>query len=399
MHSLSIFYQFGNRLLYGCQVFVYRDEFELSLRGIQKPMQYESRAEKKSNTISARTSAVGISKLFKDRRREHWQAGLPSYLASHQSEPIPHIVAVGGAKGGVGKSILSANLAAKLACHGHRVLLIDLDLGSANLHTYFGLPMPSASVADVLAGAEQSLESVFVETPVDGLLLAPGGRDDSWAPHMDAPESVFGSFWQRILQAKSKWNIDFVILDLGAGSHPLTIDFFSIAHLGITTVLPEPTSIENAYSFLKATLWRLAANVSQRMNSGPSAGELKKFLFSDADGVTTDTMTTFEKLKSLSDQHPKLVEMLLGALKGRQLGVVVNQVRSQRDIDIGPSMGHISRRFFGMQASSIGFLNYDDAAWKSLRNRRLLVLDFPHSILARRVHEVAMRIRSDMGYD
>ena len=75
-------------------------------------------------------------------RQRGWELGLPGY-ADLSGRCPPPIIAVGGGKGGVGKSLVSANLAVKLAASGWRVLAIDMDIGGANLHTYFGLPTPT----------------------------------------------------------------------------------------------------------------------------------------------------------------------------------------------------------------------------------------------------------------
>src|SRR5690606_11405540 len=80
---------------------------------------------------------------------EGWLAGLPSHIEAPTFQ-VPAIVAVGGGKGGVGKSLVSANLAIRLGLSGRKVLAIDLDMGGANLHTYFGLAAPRVNLADAL---------------------------------------------------------------------------------------------------------------------------------------------------------------------------------------------------------------------------------------------------------
>ena len=76
-------------------------------------------------------------------------------------------------------------------------------------------------------------------------------------------------------------------------------------------------------------------------------------------------------------------------MQGRYLGVVLNQARNQADMDIGQSMEHICQKYFGFQSRYLGYLNYDEAVWKSLRNRRHLMTDFPHSLIAKRLAVVA----------
>ena len=77
---------------------------------------------------------------------------------------------------------------------------------------------------------------------------------------------------------------------------------------------------------------------------------------------------------------------------------MVNQIRSQRDIDVGNSMMSVTRSYFGFEAMYLGHLNYDDAAWKSLRNNRLLTVDFPYSLLARRIYDISRSVDNVVGF-
>ncbi len=330
---------------------------------------------------------------------ESWSAGLPpqGLIVAPAPDKIPTILAIGGGKGGVGKSILSANLAAKLGQVGFRVLLVDLDIGSANLHTYFGLPIPQRTLADYVLFQQCSFEDVLCNTPNKNVYLLAGGKDEAWSDASDFGAGAFSNLWASLLNAQVKQGIDFIILDLGAGTHRHTIDFFISAHLGVVTVIPEPTSIENAYSFLKASLWRIVENVGVSTNSCAAADEIKEHIFNPYSRFT-NSGSHLSRLKSLGPEYSDITKQIFKALKGRQVGFVVNQIRSQKDIDIGESMQTISRNFFGFDTRFLGYMNYDDAAWKSLRNKRLLVADFPHCILSKKISEVTSRILRSLGY-
>ena len=330
------------------------------------------------------------------RTREAWMAGLPAHVGIDAPGEIPTIIAVGGGKGGVGKSILSANIAAKLGRAGFKVLLVDLDLGSANLHTYFGMSMPNATLAQFVLYQQSPFSDLIVETDAPGVSMVAAGKDESWSDSGEFGSGALLSLWDSLLLTRKEHKFDFVILDLGAGTHRHTIDFYCSAHVGIVTVLPEPTSIENAYSFLKAAMWRFIENAGIHTNACAAADEIKEVLFNPQRGGGRGSL--LRKLVKIHKIHPELVAHILQALDGRLMGFVINQIRSQRDIDIGPSMATVSKNYFGYRTSFLGYLNYDDAAWKSLRNRRLLVLDFPHSILTRRIGEVTAGILSNVRY-
>ena len=87
------------------------------------------------------------------------------------------LTAVGGGKGGVGKSLTSVNLATYFALQGRRVVLIDGDLGGADLHTLLGMAPPRLSLASFIKREVETLDEILVETPVPGLRLMAGGSD------------------------------------------------------------------------------------------------------------------------------------------------------------------------------------------------------------------------------
>lgn len=349
----------------------------------------------KSSRSSGSANAHQNVANYLARNRDNWMYGLPAHVVDLPNN-LPTFIAVGGGKGGVGKSILSANLSARFAQAGFKVLLVDLDLGSANLHTYFGLGVPKRTLADFLLYERSSFEDILLKTSAPGVFLAAGGNDETWADSADYGSGAFVALWDALIYAKKNLGVHVVVLDLGAGTHRHTIDFFTAAHMGIVSVLPEPTSIENAYSFLKATMWRLIENAGMHINSCAAADDVKEVLFSPYKDKSGGSY--LRKLQKIQAEYPDLIEHIFLALKGRQIGFVVNQIRSQRDIDIGNSMQVVSHNYFGFQTQSLGYLNYDDAAWKSLRNKRLLVLDFPHCILTKRIGDVASRTLSFLGY-
>ena len=337
-----------------------------------------------------------VSPLLQSRQRG-WELGLPAGVETCGRTP-PVIIAVGGGKGGVGKSLVSANLAARLAATGRKVLAIDLDFGGANLHTYFGLGVPKLGLADALLSRHKSLLEVSLPSPVDGVRIVAGGREEAWEADFPGGRGVHPALFEALLASKEVGQADFVVLDLGAGTHRHTIDFYALAHLGIITVLPEPTSIENAYLFLKTSLFRLIDNVGEKLAAKQVADEIKNALTAPAGPGAAGATGYAEKLRQAAMYHPGFVGQVAQALSGRTLGIAVNQTRSQKDIDVGKSMEVIGERYFGFQTRCLGYLNYDEAAWKSLRNRRLLVVDFPHAVLSRRFSDLTRAALTQLGF-
>src|SRR5215471_12704007 len=95
-------------------------------------------------------------------------------ITKETDAPRPLVVAVGGGKGGIGKSVISANLAVALAKQGAQVVAVDADLGSANLHTLFGIDHPDASIQALIDGRVQRLDELAIGTDVPRLRLIAG---------------------------------------------------------------------------------------------------------------------------------------------------------------------------------------------------------------------------------
>jgi len=162
---------------------------------------------------------------------------------------VKHIIAVGGGKGGVGKSIFSISLAASLAEMGKDVVLADFDLGGANLHTYLGVNSKK-SIADFFQKKVGSLEEILEDTGIENLRLISGSE---FVPGIANP-----AYWMKMKMIRhlKALRADILIIDLGAGVHYNVLDLFGLAESGIVVTTPEPGAVINAYSFIKAALFR-----------------------------------------------------------------------------------------------------------------------------------------------
>ena len=155
------------------------------------------------------------------------------------------IWAIAGGKGGTGKSFVISCLGTYLAIMGKRVILIDADLGGANLHTFLGIDRPKCSLTDFFDKKSQ-LNELIVESRIPNLGLLVGALQTL------APDGIKYAQKQKLLRHIKSLDADHVLIDLGAGAHFNTIDTFLLADKMIVVVVPEITSIENVYYFLRA---------------------------------------------------------------------------------------------------------------------------------------------------
>ncbi|OEY67085.1 MinD/ParA family protein [Marinobacter sp. X15-166B] len=160
-----------------------------------------------------------------------------------KSRPV-QVIAVSGGKGGVGKSNVSVNLGIALAQMGRRVVLLDADLGLANLDVLLGLTA-RRNLADVLAG-ECSLSEVLVDGP-GGIKVVPASSGTQRMTQLSAMEHA------GLINAFSELSdqIDVLIIDTAAGINESVVSFLRAAQEVLLVVCDEPTSITDAYALIK----------------------------------------------------------------------------------------------------------------------------------------------------
>ena len=277
----------------------------------------------------------------------------PRSSASTATRP-GQIIAVGGGKGGSGKSLVAVSLAVELARRGLHPLLVDCDLGGANLHTFFGLEPPRQALSDFVLRRVENLASLVLRTPVPGVGLVPGARNAVQIANPLYQQK------QRLLRELRRLEAEVVILDLGAGSHTNVVDFFLLADTGILVVAPEPTSIENAYLFLKASFLR-------RLKAIDLDDQGKATLQDAMRSISGRPRSPAEIVRAVGERDAALAGRLENALATFRPWLVVNQVRLPADLELGEGMCAVAQRVFGIPLSYLGHLRHYDQVWRAVR--------------------------------
>jgi flagellar biosynthesis protein FlhG len=290
------------------------------------------------------------------------------------------IWAIGGGKGGTGKSFVAASLGIFLSQLGKRVILIDTDLGCANLHTCLGLPYPEATLSDFLRGRVKKIQEVLVPTPLPKLTLISGAQDI-----LEISNPRYSQKMRLIRQVQSL-DFEYIILDLGAGTSFNILDFFLMADNGILAVLPEPTSIENVYRFIKSAFYRRFKKVVR----DPAIREIitQGMDQKNERGIRTPH-DLIEYVASIDESvGAKLTEEMY-AFKPK---LVVNEVRSKDDVALGFSMRSSCSKYFGIQVEYLGFVEFDNNVWQCSKRKRPLMLDYPHSSAAKCIERIGQNL-------
>ncbi|TWI53905.1 flagellar biosynthesis protein FlhG [Pseudomonas duriflava] len=178
------------------------------------------------------------------------------------------VIAVTGGKGGVGKTNVSVNLSLALADLGRRVMLLDADLGLANVDVLLGLA-PKRTLSDVVAG-ECDLRDVILQGP-GGIRIVPAASGMQGMVQLTALQHA------GLIQAFSEisYDIDVLVIDTAAGIGDSVVSFVRAAQEVLLVVCDEPTSITDAYALIKMfnrdhgiTRFRVLANMAMTPQEG-----------------------------------------------------------------------------------------------------------------------------------
>ncbi|MBD90090.1 MAG: hypothetical protein CL940_07120 [Deltaproteobacteria bacterium] len=278
------------------------------------------------------------------------------------------LTAVGGGKGGVGKSLTSVNLATYFALQGRRVVLIDGDLGGADLHTLLGMAPPRLSLASFIKREVETLDEILVETPVPGLKLMAGGSDILGLANPQFAQKM------KLIRHLKKLAADEVILDLGAGTSFAVLDLFNAAAERIAVLTPDPTAIQDTYAFLKTALHRRLKRDLAARNAPDEA--LKDTILEAIEGGSGRRVATIEELRErVAGVSEEATSKLDAILADYRPWVILNMATTAEGRATADSLGKVARDFISMELRHAGTVERDPEMARSVRRMRPHLLD------------------------
>jgi len=266
-----------------------------------------------------------------------------------QSIKKPHIWAIGGGKGGVGKSVVSILIALALARNGQKTVLVDADLGGANLHTMMGIKTPARTLNDFLTKKYDNIEDICIRTQVKNLELICGASEIlSLANPLFAQKN-------KIVQSVTNMAVDHVILDLGAGTSYNVIDFFLIADSPVVVLTPQPISIQNAYGFVRNTMYR---KLSRMASQHPSLQEVIKTAMNPKNDSKMRTIA--DLFDAIRKTHGvKAVNQLTQAISKIKPMLITNMAKTERDGNASRIIQLVAEKYLMMDAYQVGVIERD----------------------------------------
>ncbi len=245
--------------------------------------------------------------------------------SSESKVQTARVITVSSGKGGVGKSNVAINLAVQFKKMGKKVLILDADFGLANIEVMFGA-IPKYSLADVIYKG-MGIRDVITNGPMDIGFISGG----SGVVGMNNLGSDTLNFLVKNI-AKLDEMADVVIIDTGAGISEAVLEFLLASEEIILVTTPEPTSITDSYSLLKA----LKSNSRFR-------NETKLRVIANKVASTEDGQQLYHKLATVVEQYLGLETSLLGVIP--QDVALKNAVMQQSPVTIASPSAQSARAF------------------------------------------------------
>jgi len=295
------------------------------------------------------------------------------------SKSVDRFIAVGGGRGGVGKSLIAVNLAVYFAQLGKSVVLVDADGAGSNLHAHFGMRAARAE-PDVDEGGLDAIRRALVPTSVPGLSLLPAAHD-AVAPGV-ALRAGRKMRWLAGLRALGS---EYLVIDVGPGHGDFALDVMLAADVAVAVTVPEPPAIETTYRFLRAAFRR-------RLRRALVRDKLRSGLLERALSDLGELPSPIDLVRKLSRMDKQLAEQSWIEAQAMRVQLIVNQTRVRTDMELGAWMSGLVARHYGVALDELGHVEHDDTVWLTVRRNKPLLVDSPASKSARNVERLARRV-------
>jgi len=255
---------------------------------------------------------------------------LRELVKSNRGQTSPaRVIAITSGKGGVGKTNLAVNLGIALIKQGARVLLVDADLGLANVDMLLGV-VPRFNLGQVISG-QRNIEEIITSGPLNLRIIASGSADYKMA---NLSERSLEFCLRQLNDLEG--NTDIMLVDTGAGISRNVLKFVLAAGEVIIVTTPEPTAITDAYGIIK-----VVASVDQKI----------------------------------------------------PLWVVVNMVNNENEgWQVMERLSAVSKRFLGVELSCIGFIPMDPNVARAVKEQQPFILSKPRSAASQKILEIARNL-------
>ncbi len=288
---------------------------------------------------------------------------------------------IASGKGGVGKSLVAANLAIGLSRMGHKTILVDLDMGGSNLHMILGLRNLRGGLGTFLSDKGNDFGSIVVSTDYSGLRFVPGDAEIPGMANLQVTQK------RSLIKQLRNLDADYVVLDLGAGTHLNTLDFFLVSNRGIIVTTPTPTATVNAYLFLKNLIFRLITTSTKAKSS--ARGYLDELKHNSGTLRSIYIPQLVSKIGEIDPESHGAVTEALGRLRPR---IVLNMLEDPKDAEKALRLRRSCQQYLGLDLEHLGIIYRDELQDTALGAGLPIVVYKPDSLLSQAVFRIGDKV-------
>jgi flagellar biosynthesis protein FlhG len=299
------------------------------------------------------------------------------------------MIAIGGAKGGIGKSLFVANLGVFLSQMGKRTVVVDLDLGGANLHLYMGIWSLTRRIDDFLTLKVPTISDIMTPTKYGPTLIGGGGGKLGSA-------NLHFSRKLKLLRALKTIDADYVILDLGGDTTYNILDFYLAADQGFVLTTCEPASYLDAYGFIKMSLHRKLSRLFgpesdyRKYKDFEVAQLINAFIFSNTSAHGRHMSDLVEQMAHSKPTHQRLITELLDRFRP---GTVITMSDAREQVDeLVSRLKKVSEKMLSVQLNHFGCVAFDRQIQKSAKDLVPSVAKAPDGPFASALRRIVLKM-------
>ena len=298
------------------------------------------------------------------------------------------IIPIASGKGGVGKTLVSANLAIALGQAGKKVALADMDLGGSNLHVVLGMTGLKGGIGSFVSTPGVSFNSIIYETGYKNVHFIPGDAD------MPGMANLKLHHKRKLLKSLFSIKYDYLILDLGAGTNYNTIDFFLAAGQGIIVTTPALTATLNAYIFIKQSIFRIMDTSFHKKTVARAHIEKLR-----EDSAAVQKMYIPKFLEVIEKADPESHAIFMEKIKNFSPLLIMNMVEDPKQAALAGKLRKSCREYLGFDIEHLGVIYRDELQAIALSSRLPIIMYKPQSVLSQAIYRIVDKLQADYRHD
>ena len=285
---------------------------------------------------------LDISSTVEQKLLKNYLAASPATNKNQYQNP--QTIAIGSGKGGVGKTLIAANIGYHLAQQNKKVIIVDFNLSSPCLHTFFNIEKPKKTLKDLILNPIIDLNELTCNTDIKNLKIICSSADTlgilEYANLMVT----------KLIKAVHLLRTDFVIFDLGTGLNSYDINLFLHADRGLLVGTPEPTSMMDNFNFLKFCLLQ---KLKISLQSQPQFLDIIKRATDNFDSKNRKQIKSIIHNLKNHNRSPQKKALFKFAPK-----FILNMVHDESDYPYALALESAVKEIFGIQLKQWGSISY-----------------------------------------